>query len=78
VSVVNVHEAKTQLSRILERVAEGEEIVIAKAGRPVAKLVPIPSEPRKPGRCKGKIKIGDDFDGPLPESILKGFRGESS
>ena len=60
--VVNVHEAKTQLSRILDRVAKGEEIVIAKAGRPVAKLVPIPGKPRKPGRCKGKIHIADDFN----------------
>jgi prevent-host-death family protein len=77
-SIVNVHEAKTQLSRILDRVAKGEEIVIAKAGRPVAKLVPLPSKPRKPGRCKGKIKIADDFDAPLPDSIMKGFLGESS
>ncbi len=75
--VVNVHEAKTHLSRLLDRVAKGEEIVIAKAGRPVAKLVPIPGKPREPGRCKGKIHITDDFDAPLPESILKGFRGES-
>ncbi len=75
---VNVHEAKTQLSRILDRVAKGEEIVIAKAGRPVAKLVPIPGKPRKPGRCKGKIHIAEDFDTPLPESIMKPFRGESS
>ncbi len=76
--VVNVHEAKTQLSRILDRVAKGEEIVIAKAGRPVAKLVPIPGKPRKPGRCKGKFHIADDFDIPLPESIMRPFRGESS
>jgi prevent-host-death family protein len=77
-SIVNVHEAKTQLSRILDRVAKGEEIVIAKAGRPVAKLVPLTSKPRKPGRCKGKIKIDDEFDAPLPDSIMKGFLGESS
>jgi prevent-host-death family protein len=76
--VVNVREAKAQLSRILDRVAKGEEIVITKAGRPVAKLVPIPGKPRKPGRCKGKIHVSDDFDGPLPESIMKPFRGESS
>lgn len=77
-SVVNVHEAKTQLSRILDRVAKGEEIVIAKAGRPVAKLVPIPGKPREPGRCKGKIHIADNFDAPLPEPIMRPFRGESS
>jgi len=77
-SVVNVHEAKTQLSRILDRVAKGEEIVIAKAGRPVAKLVPIQEKPRRPGRLKGKIHVGGDFSDPLPESILKVFRGEST
>ena len=77
-SVVNVHEAKTQLSRLLERVAKGEEIVIAKAGRPVAKLMPISGKPREPGRCKGKIHIMDDFDAPLPEPIMRGFRGEST
>jgi prevent-host-death family protein len=73
---VNVHQAKTHLSRLLERVAAGEEIVIAKSGRPMARLVPMPSEPRRPGRLKGKIRMADDFDAPLPEEIAAVFRGE--
>jgi prevent-host-death family protein len=63
--ITNIHEAKTHLSRLLERVAKGEEIVIAKAGKPVAKLVPYressPSK-RKPGAWKGKVWISPDFD----------------
>lgn len=74
--VFNVHEAKTHFSRLLDRVAQGEEIIIAKSGRPVAKLVRVAVEPRKPGRLKGRIRIGPDFDEPLPEEILAGFRGE--
>jgi len=67
--VVNVHEAKTHLSRLLQRVASGEEIVIANAGVPVARLVPIElsKSRRKLGVDKGKIWIADDFDAPLPE-----------
>ncbi|HEY2291446.1 MAG TPA: type II toxin-antitoxin system Phd/YefM family antitoxin [Thermoanaerobaculia bacterium] len=72
----NVHEAKTHLSRLLDRVAEGEEIVIAKSGRPVAKLVRVTLEPRKPGRLKGRIHIAPDFDDPLPDEILTAFQGE--
>jgi prevent-host-death family protein len=66
---VNVHDAKTHLSRLLERVEAGEEITLARAGRPVARLVPYRQlrEPRKPGLLKGKIWISDDFDAPLPE-----------
>ena len=75
-AVFNVHEAKTHLSRLLDRVAEGEEVIIAKSGRPVAKLVRVAAEPRKPGRLKGRIRIAADFDEPLPEEILAGFRGE--
>lgn len=74
--VYNVHEAKTHLSRLLERVAEGEEIIIAKSGRPVAKLVRVAVEPRRPGRLKGRIRVGPDFDDPLPEEILAAFRGD--
>jgi prevent-host-death family protein len=64
--VVNVHEAKTQLSRLLARVAAGEEIVIAKSGRPIARLVPM-QEPvgRVPGRYEGQGYIAEDFDAPL-------------
>ena len=63
--IVNVHEAKTHLSRLLEEVARGEEIVIGKAGKPVARLVPytVPNrEPRKPGALKGKIRLAPDWD----------------
>jgi prevent-host-death family protein len=74
--VFNVHEAKTHLSRLLERVARGEEVIIAKSGRPVAKLVPVAAEPRRPGRLKGRIRLGPDFDEPLPEEVLAAFRGE--
>jgi prevent-host-death family protein len=75
--MINVHEAKTQLSRLLERVERGEEIVIARAGKPVAKLIPYTAakEPRKPGGWEGKVWIADDFD-ELPEEIMAAFRGE--
>ena len=75
-AVFNIHDAKTHLSRLLERAAQGEEIVIAKSGRPIAKLVRVAGEPRKPGRLKGRIRIDPSFDEPLPEEILAGFRGE--
>lgn len=75
-SVFNIHEAKTHLSRLLDRVAQGEEVIIAKSGRPVAKLVRVTAEPRRPGRLKGRIRIGPDFEEPLPEEILAAFRGE--
>jgi prevent-host-death family protein len=72
--MVNIHSAKTHLSRLVNEVAAGEEIVIAKAGKPVARLVPF--EPRQPDLLKGKIWIADDFDDPLPEEIMAAFRGE--
>jgi prevent-host-death family protein len=73
---VNVHEAKTQLSKLLARVAAGEEIVIARAGKPVARLVPI--EKKRTRRVLGldagkEFWIADDFDGPLPPEIQKYF-----
>jgi prevent-host-death family protein len=74
--VFNIHDAKINLSRLLERVAHGEEIIIAKSGRPVAKLVRVGVEPRKPGRLKGRIRVGADFDVSLPEGIIAAFRGE--
>ena len=72
---VNTHEAKTQLSRLLVRVSSGEEIVIAKAGKAVAKLVPIKrnTAKRKSGIDKGKAWIADDFDAPLPEDLQHYF-----
>ncbi len=73
--IVNVHEAKTHLSRLLERVQSGEEIVIAKSGRPVARLVAVngPGRRREPGSARGQIRIAEDFDAPLPESIQRFF-----
>ena len=69
VKPVNIHEAKTHLSRLVERVEAGEEITLARAGRPVARLVPYRArrEPRRPGLWKGRVIIGPDFDEPLPE-----------
>ena len=68
---VNVHEAKTHLSRLLEEVRQGEEVVIAKAGKPVARLVAVSEEPkrRQPGSAKGQIWVAEDFDAPLPEDL---------
>lgn len=77
VSSVSVHEAKTHLSRLLHQVMAGEEVIIAKSGMPVARLVPIvqPKTKRKLGTAKGKIWIADDFDAPLPEELLRLFEG---
>lgn len=71
---VNVHEAKTHFSRLLARVAAGEEIIIAKAGKPIAKLVPVKQAPgkRQLGMDEGKIWISEDFD-ELPEDLLREF-----
>jgi prevent-host-death family protein len=75
---VNIHEAKTNFSKLLQRVALGEEIIIAKAGTPIAKLVPVYAEkPKRPlGLFKGQIWMAEDFNGPLPDDILAGFLGE--
>ena len=69
---VNIHEAKTHLSRLI---AEGKEVVIARYGEPVARLIPIRSnsEARKPGSAKGKFEVPKSFFEPLPEEILDGF-----
>jgi prevent-host-death family protein len=66
---VNLYDAKTRLSELVERAAQGEEVVIAKSGRPRARLVAIPARtsPRTPGAWKGKVRIGADFDAPLDE-----------
>ena len=71
----NVHEAKTHLSRLLESVAAGEEVLIAKAGVPVARLVPVvmPTEQRPLGTERGRVFIADDFDAPLTEDVLDSF-----
>ena len=72
---VNVHEAKTHLSRLLALVSRGEEIVIARAGKPIARLVPIAASggARRLGIDRGRIVIAPDFDAPLPEEILAAF-----
>ena len=74
---VNTHEAKTQLSRLLRRVAAGEEITIANRGVPVARLVPVPPEraQRILGIFRGEFTVPDDFDAPLPEDLLDLFEG---
>ena len=74
---VNLYEAKTRLSELVERVARGEEIVIAKAGVPRARLVPLGRrlEPRRPGAWKGRVVISPDFDAPLPGDLLDAFEG---
>jgi prevent-host-death family protein len=75
---VNLHEAKTHLSRLVEDAAAGEEIIIAKAGKPLAKLTPLTDTPgaRQLGSMRGKIWLADDFDDPLPSSLLASFQGE--
>lgn len=75
-SLVNVHDAKTHLSRLLRRVAAGEEIVIARAGVPVAKLVPVERRPeRRFGIDRGLFEVPEDFDTPLPDTVLRDFPG---
>lgn len=71
----NIYEAKTRLSELVDRAAAGEEIVIAKAGHPAARLVPFRSKgsKRKPGRWKGRIRIAADFDAPLSDDVLDTF-----
>ncbi len=76
---VNLYEAKTHLSRLVEEAAAGEEIIIAKAGKARARLVAMKEKPaRKFGLLKGKIWIAEDFDAPLPEEELRLFEGEDS
>jgi len=72
----NLYEAKTQLSALVDDAAAGAEIVIAKGGKPLAKLVPFREKVRRrPGRSKGKVWLSADFDAPLPEAVLEGFIG---
>lgn len=74
---VNIHEAKTHLSRIVDEVAAGDEVIIAKAGKPMARLIPMPAavKTKKLGLLKGKIKVPDDFNAPLPDEVLAAFEG---
>jgi prevent-host-death family protein len=74
---VNIHEAKTHLSRLLAEVMAGEEVIIAKAGKPVAKLVPVTGDglSRVMGIDRGRVWMSEDFDAPLPEDVLAAFEG---
>lgn len=75
---VNIHQAKTHLSRIVEEVAAGSEVIIAKAGKPIARLVPLATPPtgKRLGLLKGRIRIPRDFNAPLPADVLTSFEGE--
>lgn len=74
-SILNVHEAKTHLSRLLDRVEAGEDVIIARAGRPIARLVPIRQGRRLLGGDQGRVWVADDFDAPLPDSLIASFEG---
>jgi prevent-host-death family protein len=75
--IINIHEAKMQFSKLVEAVLQGEEIMIAKAGKPAARLVPVSTAKptRKPGALKGKMHIAEDFDAPLPDDLQALFEG---
>ena len=77
-TTVNVHEAKTHLSRLLEAVEAGEDVVIARAGKPIARLVPVGArtEPRTPGAWRGRVFIADDFD-ETPAELIAAFYGDA-
>jgi prevent-host-death family protein len=74
---VNIHAAKTQLSRLVDEASAGAEIIIAKAGKPVAKLGPLTParKKRKLGVLAGKLRVPDDFDRPLPQEVIDSFEG---
>lgn len=76
---VNIHQAKTQFSRLVELAASGEEVVIAKSGTPVARLVSYTpkGKARRPGSMRGKIRIKKNFDAPLPKELQAAFEGKS-
>jgi prevent-host-death family protein len=77
--IYNLYDAKTELSRLVDRAAAGEEIIIAKAGTPRAKLVPVRAtrRQRKPGGWEGRVRIAKDFDAPLPKAMRDAFAGRS-
>ena len=76
--IINIHEAKTHLSKLADEVAAGEEIIIAKAGKPIMKLTPITKKKvRKMGLLKGKMHIAKDFEAPLPQDVLDAFEGKT-
>ena len=77
-TMVNIHQAKTQFSRLVDLAAGGEEVIIAKSGKPVARLVSYTAKGtvRRPGSMRGKIRIKKNFDAPLPKEILDAFEGK--
>jgi prevent-host-death family protein len=77
VKSINVHEAKTHFSKLLARVEKGQEVLISRAGKPVARLVPHLVAPAAPvfGADRGKVVVPDDFDAPLPDGVLDAFEG---
>ena len=76
--VVNIHEAKTHLSRLVDQAVAGQEIVIAKAGKPMVRLLPIVrDQPRVPGSMQGRISLAPDFDAPLPDDLMAAFEGRA-
>jgi len=76
--LVNIHEAKTHFSKLINQALGGNEIIIARDGKPLVRLVPYTSEPevRQGGQLRGLIKINEDFDAPLPDELLKLFYGD--
>ncbi len=75
-TTLNIHAAKTHFSRLIEEVEDGEEVIIAKAGKPIARLVPMKkTTKRKLGLLKGRLIVPDDFDAPLPDEVLAAFEG---
>jgi prevent-host-death family protein len=77
VKSVNIHEAKTHLSKLLARVERGQEVVISRAGKAIARLVPHTAKPKPPvfGADRGKFVVPDDFDAPLPDEVIAAFEG---
>lgn len=79
IRIVNIHAAKTHLSRLVEEAIQGQEIVIAKSGRPLVRLSPVTGDntPRRPGSLKGRITMGTDFDDALPDDLVASFEGRT-
>ncbi len=77
---INIHQAKTHFSKLIERIAQGEEIIIAKAGKPLARMIPFHEHrsPRTGAQWKGLVHIREDFDEPLPPEVMDGFLGKGS
>ena len=78
-ATINLYDAKTHLSQLVDRAARGEDVVIGKAGKPLVRMIPYHEAalaPREPGGCEGRIIIHDDFD-VLPDDVLAAFEGES-